>query len=156
MYHNIIFYRRGSDSCRILVRSARDTSTELEPRSYSQKAISPQTCRICPSYTHFPPTPCFVHREHTKLPVVREGTLVPSFVLTKVPFFLQQLLIAPVKLSRGGSSSFFFITTGPAAWPGKGFLQYCTLSFFLSSTCFCSECFQCWSPKGILAIINPW
>ncbi len=32
--------------------------------------------------------PCFVHRVHNKPPVFREGTLVPSFVYTKVPFLL--------------------------------------------------------------------
>jgi hypothetical protein len=31
---------------------------------------------------------CFSHREHTKPPVFREGTLFPSFVYTKVPSLL--------------------------------------------------------------------
>ncbi len=42
------------------------------------------------SYKHYPPNPCFfVHRVHTKAPVFREGSLVPSFVYTKyVPSLL--------------------------------------------------------------------
>ncbi len=28
-------------------------------------AAAQSTCRICPAYKHFPPTPCFVHRVHT-------------------------------------------------------------------------------------------
>ncbi len=46
------------------------------------KAAAPLTCRICPSYKHFAPIPCFVERVHTKPPVLREGTLVPSFLFT--------------------------------------------------------------------------
>ncbi len=56
-----------------------------------------------PRLKHFTPTPCFVNRVHTKPPVFREGTLVPSFVYT-YSFSLEQLLIAPFKLSRGSSS----------------------------------------------------
>ncbi len=36
------------------------------------KAAAPSTCRIRPSYKHFPPIPCFVERVHTKPPVLRE------------------------------------------------------------------------------------
>jgi hypothetical protein len=54
-------------------------------RAHSHKEISSQKCAlrrvgegahqskspccICPSYKHFPPTPCYVHRVHPKPPV---------------------------------------------------------------------------------------
>ncbi len=31
------------------------------------RAAVQSTCRICPSHKHFPPTPRFVHRDHTPL-----------------------------------------------------------------------------------------
>ncbi len=77
----------------------------LLSRTHSHKAISPQRrglkrgwkdakqvlnplAAFVLVYKHFPPTPCFVHRIHTKPPVIREGTLltiVLSFLYTKVP-----------------------------------------------------------------------
>ncbi len=45
-------------------------------------AAAQSTCRIWPGNKRLPPTPCFLHRVHTKLPVFREGALVPSFVYT--------------------------------------------------------------------------
>ncbi len=57
---------------------------------------------ICPSYKHFSPTPCFVHRVHTKPPAFREGTLVHIST-----FSLEQQLIAPVKLKVHKREKFF-------------------------------------------------
>ncbi len=69
------------------------------------------TCRICPSYTHFPPTPCFVRRVHTKPPVLERG-LRSLFCVNKSTLSLEELLIASVKMSRGSSSFLYLLAHG--------------------------------------------
>ncbi len=66
------------------------------PWTHSHKAISTKrrdlrmclaavhsTCRICPSYKHFPPTPVLFIEYTPNPPLFREGIIVPSF--TKTP-----------------------------------------------------------------------
>ncbi len=55
----------------------------------AEKVLSSCSLNICPSYKHFPPTPCFVHRVDTEPPVFGQGILlVPSYMFTKVPSLL--------------------------------------------------------------------
>ena len=83
-------------------------------RAHSHKAIWPQrrclrrcwaasqsTCRICPSYKHFPPISCFVHRVHAKSPVLSEGTLQCSsfFGVHNRTLSLEQVLRPPDNIS---------------------------------------------------------
>jgi hypothetical protein len=68
-------------------------------------AAAQSTRQICPSYKHFPPTPCFVHRVHLK-PLYLERRLSSLCFVHISTFSLEQRLIDPVKfkLSRGSSS----------------------------------------------------
>ncbi len=51
--------------------------------------------------------PCFVHRVHTKPPVFREGTLIPSFVNTKVFSLLSSCCSKPLS-NWGGAHRLFY------------------------------------------------
>jgi hypothetical protein len=65
-----------------------------------------QLCPICLSFEHFPTTPSFVHREDSKSPVFREGTLV-NFCVHNCTFSLEQVLRANGK---------YIVTTFPLGW----------------------------------------
>ncbi len=74
-------------------------------------AATQSTCRILPSYKHFPPIPRFVHPVHTKPPLSREWTLVPSCCVHMSTFSLEQRLKAPCQIEQG--LIILFITTDP-------------------------------------------